>query len=73
VLLAAAAGRIRQVRAENPGRDPGKPCVHVRMTRLAPEERFANHKAGIKAAWEVKTPRHRIAAGNVRPSESDAL
>ena len=24
------------------------------MTGLSPEERFANHKAGIKAAWVVK-------------------
>ncbi len=58
VLPAAAAGRIRQVRAENPGRDPGKPCVYVGMTGLVPEERFANRKAGIKAAWVVN--RHGI-------------
>ncbi len=58
VLLAAAAGRIRQIRAENPGRHPGKPCVYVGMTGLTPEERFANHKAGIKASWVVK--RHGI-------------
>jgi len=24
------------------------------MTGLKPEERFANHKAGVKAAWVVK-------------------
>jgi hypothetical protein len=24
------------------------------MTGLSPEQRFANHKAGIKAAWAVK-------------------
>jgi len=58
VLLADAAGRIRSVRAENPGRDPLKPCVYVGMTGLTPEERFANHKAGVKDAWVVK--RHGI-------------
>lgn len=54
VLLDAAAGRLRKVRAENPDRQAGKPCVYVGMTGLTPEERFANHKAGIKAAGVVK-------------------
>jgi hypothetical protein len=54
VLLAAAAGRIRTVRAANPRRDPKKPCVYVGMTGLTPEERFANHQAGIKGASLVK-------------------
>jgi hypothetical protein len=54
VLLDAAAARVRKVRAENPNPDPKKPCVYVGMTGLAPEERFANHKAGIKDAWVVK-------------------
>ncbi|HXP59777.1 MAG TPA: hypothetical protein VN829_04750 [Dongiaceae bacterium] len=54
VLLDPAVGRTRKVRAENPKRDPKKPCVYVGMTGLAPEERFANHKAGTKAAWVVK-------------------
>jgi len=58
VLLGPAAGRIRKVRALNPKRDPKKPCVYVGMTGLSPEERFANHKAGIKDAWVVK--RHGI-------------
>ncbi len=31
-----------------------KPCVYVGMTGLTPEERFANHKAGIKDASLVK-------------------
>ena len=42
------------MRAENPKRDTKKPCVYVGMTGLTPEERFANHKAGIKAASVVK-------------------
>jgi hypothetical protein len=54
VLLAPAVGRIRKVRAENPKRDPKKPCVYVGMTGLTPEERFANHKTGIKDASLVK-------------------
>lgn len=40
--------------AANPGRDPQKPCVYVGMSGLSPEERFANHKTGIKAAYVVK-------------------
>ena len=54
VLLEPAAGRLRAVRAANPKRDPKKPCVYVGMTGLTPEERFANHKAGIKDASLVK-------------------
>lgn len=42
------------MRAENPKRNSKKPCVYVGMTGLTPEERFANHKAGIKAASVVK-------------------
>ena len=54
VLLDPAVGSVRKVRAENPKRDRKKPCVFVGMTGLTPEERFANHKAGTKAAWVVK-------------------
>jgi predicted GIY-YIG superfamily endonuclease len=54
VLLDPAAGRLRAVRASNPKRNPKKPCVYVGMTGLTPEDRFANHKAGIKAASLVK-------------------
>src|SRR5262249_11503117 len=53
VLMDPAAARSRKVRAENPDRDPKKPCVYVGMTGLKPEERFANHKAGIKASAVV--------------------
>ena len=54
VLLDPAVGKIRKVRAENPKRDPKKPCLFVGMSGLTPKERFANHKAGIKAASVVK-------------------
>ena len=58
VLLEAKAAGYRKVLAVNPARDPKKPCVYVGMTGLMPEERFANHKSGIKAAWVVR--RHGI-------------
>jgi len=54
VLLDPAVGKIRKVRAENPKRDPKKPCVYVGMTGLTPEERLANHQAGVKSAAVVK-------------------
>lgn len=54
VLLDPAVGKTRAVRAANPDRDRTKPCVYVGMTGLTPEERFANHKAGTKAASLVK-------------------
>ena len=54
VLRDPAVGKLRKVRAENPQRDPKKLCLYVGMTGLTPEERFANHKAGIKAAYVVK-------------------
>jgi hypothetical protein len=54
VLLKPAVGKLKKVRAENPQRDPKKPCVYVGLTGLRPEERFANHKAGIKSAAVVK-------------------
>lgn len=54
VLLDAAAGKLRKVQSANPARAKGQPCVYVGMTGLTPEERFANHKQGIKDAWVVK-------------------
>lgn len=58
IRLDPAIAQLKKVRAANPARKPGKPCVYVGMTGLTPEERFANHKAGIKAASLVK--RHGI-------------
>ena len=54
VLLSPEAAKFRGVRALNPRRDPSKPCVYVGMTGLPPEERFANHKQGLKAAKVVQ-------------------
>ncbi len=54
ILLDPAVGHLRKVRVENPKRNPKQPCVYVGMTGLTPEERFVNHKAGIKDAWVVQ-------------------
>jgi predicted GIY-YIG superfamily endonuclease len=54
VLLDPAVAKLRKVRAANLDCDPKKPCVYVGMTGLTPEERFANHKAGIKASYYPK-------------------
>jgi hypothetical protein len=54
VLLAPEAAKDRRVRQANPNRDPAKPCIYIGMTGLTPEERFRNHKAGIKAAAVVR-------------------
>lgn len=50
VLLDPAVLKLRRVRAANPARHKEKPCVYVGMTGLDPVERFANHKAGVKAS-----------------------
>lgn len=54
VLLDGGVLKLRKIRAINPNRDEKKPCVYVGMTGLMPEERFANHKQGIKAARLVR-------------------
>src|SRR4051812_47492490 len=54
VLLDARAGKLRKAISSNPKRDPRKPSVYVGMSGLKPEERFANHKSGIKSARIVQ-------------------
>ncbi len=54
VLLDAKAAKDRKILQTNPKRDKAKPCVYVGMTGLTPEERFQNHKNGIKAARLVQ-------------------
>ena len=44
----------RKFTEANPNYNPAIPCVYVGLTGLTPEERFANHKAGIKANKYVK-------------------
>jgi hypothetical protein len=51
ILLDPSVARYRRVRAVNPQRNPSMPCVYVGMTGLTPEERFANHQAGIKSSF----------------------
>lgn len=53
-LLDDAVRKSRKVRLANPDCDPSKPCVYVGMTGLPPEERFANHKQGLKSSSFVK-------------------
>ncbi len=49
VLLSSDVLYEPRFRRSNPDYVPGKPCVYVGMTGLAPDERFDKHKAGIKA------------------------
>ena len=54
VLLDPAVLKLRKIRMTNPSRQKDKACLYVGMTGLTPPERFANHKAGIKAARVVR-------------------
>jgi D-serine deaminase-like pyridoxal phosphate-dependent protein len=54
VLLDEAVRAQRGVRAANPHADRLKPCVYVGLTGLEPEQRLANHKAGLKSAAVVR-------------------
>jgi hypothetical protein len=54
VLLDPAAAGIRKILLANPARDQSKPILYVGLTGLTPEERFANHKLGIKCSSLVK-------------------
>ena len=54
VLLDPRAAKNRKIIAANPKRDRSKPCIYVGMTGLTPEQRFQNHKRGIKAASMVR-------------------
>lgn len=54
IRLDDAVLKLRRFALANPGHVPGKPCVYVGMTGLTPEERFANHKAGVRSCSIVK-------------------
>jgi hypothetical protein len=54
ILLDQAVLRHPSILRLNPNRDPTKPCVYVGMTGLPVEQRFENHKKGVKSAWVVK-------------------
>jgi hypothetical protein len=49
VELDPAVLKSARFRNANPDRDLLKPCVYVGMTGLTPEQRFAKHKAGLRA------------------------
>src|SRR5258707_367973 len=53
-LLDSQGLKLRKIRQDNPRRDEARPCVYVGMTGLHPDERFKNHKTGIKAAQVVQ-------------------
>lgn len=55
VRLDEAVLQNRRFRAANPGYAKGAPCVYVGATGLAPQQRFANHKAGHKSNWYAQT------------------
>ena len=48
VRLSEKAWNVAEIRKANPGRDPRLPCVYVGRTNKDPDERFQEHKAGIK-------------------------
>ena len=54
VNLSPDALSDRAFAAANPHRRPDKPCLYVGMTGLSPEQRFENHRNGIKAARLVR-------------------
>jgi predicted GIY-YIG superfamily endonuclease len=54
IELDPAAAMSPRAQRLNPRRDPQKPCVYVGMTGLTVEQRFANHKAGVKASNVVR-------------------
>lgn len=54
IELDKAVLRDRRFAQANPGYVDGMPCVYVGMTCRTPEERFAQHKMGYKAARIVR-------------------
>ncbi len=55
-------------REANPQWRPGRECLYVGMTGLTPEQRFANHLAGVRSSRLV----HRFAL-RLRPDLSEGL
>lgn len=54
VLLDPKVATIRKVLLANPNRNPKMPVIYVGLTGLTPEERFSNHKQGIKSSSLVR-------------------
>jgi hypothetical protein len=49
IELDPAIYNVARFRRANPDHDITKPCVYVGCTGLTPEQRFAKHKAGVRA------------------------
>ncbi len=49
IELDQAVLKEAKFRRANPDYDPSKPCVYVGMTGLTVQQRFANHRKGIKS------------------------
>jgi len=49
IELDKAVLKEAKFRRANPDYDPSKPCVYVGMTGLPVQQRFANHRKGIKS------------------------
>lgn len=54
VELAPEVLDVARMRAENPDHRPDRPPLYVGQTGHTPEERFAKHKAGVKANGFVR-------------------
>jgi hypothetical protein len=54
ILLDPSVLRHPSILRLNPNRGSIKPCVYVGMTGLPVEQRFENHKKGLKSAWVVR-------------------
>lgn len=54
VLLDPEVLNDRRFAEANPHHVRGRPCVYVGMTGLTPDQRFKNHKEGVKANRYVK-------------------
>jgi hypothetical protein len=73
ILLDPAVLRHPAILRLNPNRDPAKPCVYVGMTGLVIEDRFENHKKGVKSAWVVEKYGVRLMPELYEYLKSDAI
>ena len=65
----------KKVAGENPDRRRDKPCVYVGQTVRTPEERFAQHRAGVRSSHIVREYGVRLRPklyANVGPFETRA-
>ena len=55
--------------AKNPGWIPGMPLLYIGMTSLTPEERFIQHKSGLKNASRIPNQFGRQLRMDLMPAE----